>query len=532
MRKHVSILILVSTLIFCACTQNPEPAKALKILPQPLEMHAQEGRFKISSENTKIFTDQWEESYKQAISLMNNYWPQPLKVITSEKKANIFIRQDTNLNAEAYTLEITPKAIRISCADSSGAYYAAQTLQQIVLQADNVEGDFLLPCVNIKDSPRFAYRGMHLDVCRHFFTVEEVKQYIDILGAHKFNRFHWHLTEDQGWRIEIKKHPKLTEIGSYRPETVIGKNTGEYDGTPHEGYYTQAEIREIVAYAHNNCIEVIPEIEMPGHSLAALAAYPELGCTGGPYEVATTWGVFDDVYCAGNDKTMAFMKEVLDEVVELFPGEYIHIGGDECPKAQWEVCPRCQRRIKTQNLADEHELQSWFIQEIEHYLNDKGKRIIGWDEILEGGLAENATVMSWRGESGGIEAAESGHDVIMSPNNDCYFDHYQAEPIENEPFAIGGMTTVEDVYNYEPIPTELKEIHQKHVLGAQANLWTEYIATKEHLQYMMLPRATALSEVLWTTKENKDFERFRTNIEAMKIMYEKNGWNYAKHIFE
>ncbi|MEA1873197.1 MAG: beta-N-acetylhexosaminidase [Bacteroidota bacterium] len=532
MKAHVFFIVLVSTLILSACTQPLAPAKTLKILPQPQEIKSQNGRFNITGENTKIFTDQWAETYNQAISLMNSYWPNSVKSVTSDKKANVFINHDSNLEAEAYTLEITPEKISITCADSSGAYYAAQTLRQIIIQSDNEDGDFLLPCVSIKDAPRFAYRGMHLDVCRHFFTVETIKNHLDIMGAHKFNRFHWHLTEDQGWRIEIKQYPKLTEVGSYRPETVIGKNTGEYDGTPHEGYYTQDEIREIIAYAHKNCIEVIPEIEMPGHSLAALTTYPELGCTGGPYEVATTWGVFDDVYCAGNDKTMAFMKDVLDEVAKLFPGEYIHIGGDECPKTRWKACPRCQKRMKTHQLADEHELQSWFIQEIEHYLNEKGKRIIGWDEILKGGLAENATVMSWRGEAGGIEAAERGHDVIMTPNANCYFDHYQTEPITDEPFAIGGMTTVKDVYNYEPIPAELKNEHAHHVLGAQANLWSEYIPTEAHLQYMMLPRATALSEVLWTSKDNKDYERFLSSIDLMKTIYETNGWNYAKHIFE
>ena len=532
MKAHVFFIVLVSTLIISACNSAPEPAKAIKILPQPQEIQAQDGRFIVSGENTKIFTDQWEESYYQAINLLKTIWPQEIQVGKSEKKSDILFQYDANLSAEAYELIISPKQIKISCADSAGAYYAVQSLSQILSQSDIKNYKIYLPCVEIKDFPRFAYRGMHLDVCRHFFTVQEVKNYLDIMGAHKFNRFHWHLTEDQGWRIEIKQYPKLTEVGSYRPETVIGKNTGEYDGTPHEGFYTQDEIREIIAYAHKNCIEVIPEIEMPGHSLAALAAYPELGCTGGPYEVASTWGVFDDVYCAGNDKTMAFMKDVLDEVAELFPGEYIHIGGDECPKTRWESCPRCQRRMKTHNLADEHELQSWFIQEIEHYLNEKGKRIIGWDEILEGGLAENATVMSWRGETGGIEAAESGHDVIMTPNANCYFDHYQAEPVENEPFAIGGMTTVKDVYNYEPIPAELDTENAHHVLGAQANLWSEYIPTEAHLQYMMLPRATALSEVLWTNKDNKDYERFLSSIDLMKTIYETNGWNYARHIFE
>ncbi len=532
MKIHISLIALVSTLIISACTSAPEPAKEIKILPQPLEIHAQDGRFIISGENTKIFTDQWEENYHQAISLMESIWPQPVKHVIGDKNANVFFHHDTTLKPEAYNLNITPEKIEIICVDSAGAYYAMQNLRQILLQSETKNGEIQIPCVEIKDAPRFAYRGMHLDVCRHFFTVDEVKRYIDILGAHKFNRFHWHLTEDQGWRIEIKQYPKLTEIGAYRWETVIGKNTEEYDGTAHEGFYTQDEIREIVAYAHKNCTEVIPEIEMPGHSLAALAAYPELGCTGDPYEVAKTWGVFDDVYCAGNDETMQFMKNVLSEVVELFPGEYIHIGGDECPKTQWETCPKCQQRIKDNKLADEHELQSWFIQEIELYLNGMNKRIIGWDEILEGGLAKNATVMSWRGESGGIKAAESGHDVIMTPNTNCYFDHYQAEPIEEEPFAIGGLTTVKDVYQYEPVPAALSDEFSHHILGAQANLWSEYMPTESHLQYMMLPRAGALAEVLWSTPDNKNYAYFLESLDVMRKLYDKNEWNYAKHVFE
>jgi len=370
---------------------------------------------------------------------------------------------------------------------------------------------------------------MHLDVCRHFFTVEEVKTYLDIMALHKLNRFHWHLTEDQGWRIEIKQFPRLTEIGSQRKETVIGKNTGEYDGTPHGGYYTQEGIREVVDYARDRHITVVPEIEMPGHSLAALAAYPELGCTGGPYEVATTWGVFEDVYCAGNQKTMAFLKQVLDEVITLFPSKYIHIGGDECPKTRWENCSRCQKRMRLEGLADEHELQSWFIQEIEHYLNEKGRQIIGWDEIMEGGLAENAAVMSWRGESGGIKAAKSKHYVVMSPNGTCYFDHYQHPDTENEPFAIGGLTTLEDVYNYEPIPAGLTEEEREYIMGAQANLWTEYIPDEDHLQYMMLPRAAALSEVVWSEKEDKDYAEFLTRLDMLSNIYKASDWNYATH---
>jgi hexosaminidase len=436
--------------------------------------------------------------------------------------------QDSTLGKEGYQLIINNFGVTIRANTAHGAFYGIQTLLQLLV-GKTKDGAFTfspsLPSVEISDQPRFAWRGMHLDVCRHFYDKEFVKKYIDLLAYHKMNTFHWHLTEDQGWRIEIKKYPRLTEIGSYRSETMVEKNWDKMDGIPHQGFYTQEDIREIVQYAADRFITIVPEIEMPGHSLAALAAYPHLGCTGGPYEVAKTWGVFDDVYCAGKDSTLLFLKDVLNEVVALFPGTYIHIGGDECPKKQWEKCPDCQNRIKTEELKNEFELQSWFIREIESYLLGQGKKLIGWDEILEGGLAPEATVMSWRGEKGGIAAAQMGHDVVMSPNDLCYFDHYQG-PEESEPLAIGGFTSLKDVYGYQVIPSSLSKQEAKHILGAQANVWTEYITTEEHLEYMILPRMSALAEVLWINTHQRDFETFQTRLSPWLWQMEQMGYNF------
>ena len=396
----------------------------------------------------------------------------------------------------------------------------------------------MLAPVTINDQPRFGYRGVMLDVARHFQPISFIKKYIDLLALHNINRFHWHLTEDQGWRIEIKQYPKLTELGSERKETVIGKNTGEYDGKPHGGFYTQEEIKEIVAYAQERYIITIPEIDIPGHMLAALTGYPEYGCTGGPYEVATTWGVFDDVLCAGNEETYTFLENILTEVMEMFPSEYIHIGGDEVPKVRWEECPKCQAKIKELGLKDddkhkkEHYLQSYLTARIEKFLNENGRRMIGWDEILEGELAPNATVMSWRGMAGGIEAAQMGHDVIMTPNSYAYFDYYQTSFVEDEPFAIGGYLPVETVYSFDPTPESLTDEQKKHILGVQANMWTEYVATPEHVEYMLLPRMAAISEVQWTAAEKKNYDNFLKRLPQLTDLYDKMGYNYATHVYD
>ncbi|NBB75297.1 MAG: family 20 glycosylhydrolase, partial [Bacteroidetes bacterium] len=378
---------------------------------------------------------------------------------------------------------------------------------------DDGQIDWTIPAVYIEDAPRFGYRGMHLDVGRHFFSVDFIKKYIDLLAVHKLNTFHWHLTEDQGWRIEIEQYPRLTEVGACRDSSMVGHYGAQtYDGSPYCGYYTQDQIREVVAYAKERFVRVIPEIELPGHSRAALAAYPELGCTDGPYEVATTWGVHEEIYCP-KEETFAFLEDVLTEVMELFPSEYIHIGGDEAPKKQWEEAMVAQAVIEREGLADEHELQSYFIQRIERFLNENGRQLIGWDEILEGGLSSNATVMSWRGEDGGIAAARQGHNAIMTPGHSLYFDHYQADP-DTEPVAIGGLTTLEDVYAYDPVPDTLTQVQARYILGAQANVWTEYINTPNKVEYMVYPRALALSEVVWSSEAGRDWEDFLRRLPA------------------
>jgi hexosaminidase len=429
----------------------------------------------------------------------------------------------------SYTLIVTPKDIKIKSSTSDGIFNAFQSLFQLMVKSGK---NYKIPCCEVNDAPSFEWRGMHLDVCRHFFDKQFIKKYIDYLALHKMNVFHWHLTEDQGWRIEIKKYPLLTDIGAFRNGSMFGPYTDhKIDSVRYGGFYSQKDIKEIVKYANERHITIVPEIEMPGHSLAALAAYPELSCTGGPFEVAKEWGVFDDVYCAGNEKTFEFLQGVLDEVCELFPGKYIHIGGDECPKTRWEKCDKCQKRMKENNLKDEHELQSYFIQRIEKYLNAKGKQIIGWDEILEGGLAPNAAVMSWRGTDGGIAAAREKHKVVMTPGSHCYFDHYQGNP-EYEPYAIGGFTPLEKVYAYDPVPAELNAEEAKYILGAQGNVWTEYINEPKNVAYMALPRMCALAEVLWTKKENKNLNSFvqrlnthLTNPVFAKTTYSKTCYN-------
>ena len=440
---------------------------------------------------------------------------------TDAKNAIIFQQTtSSDFNTEAYDLQVSQQNIKLSAKASNGFFYGLQSLYQLLPtdiygQKKSELKSWTVPCVLINDVPRFAYRGLHLDVCRHFFPVAFVKKYIDAMAIHKFNTFHWHLTDDQGWRIEIKKYPRLTEVGSKRSETLEGyyfeRYPQQFDGKPYGGYYTQAEAREIVAYAKARFITVIPEIELPGHAQAAIAAYPYLSCTrDSTIKVATKWGVFTEVYCP-REATFEFLENVLTEVMDIFPGKYIHIGGDECLKDRWKVCPDCQALIKRLNLKNEDALQSYFVERIEKFINAKGRQIIGWDEILDGGLAPNATVMSWRGTQGGVAAAKSGHDVIMTPGSHCYFDQYQANPV-NEPTTIGGLLYLKKVYEYEPIPTELTTNEAKHVLGAQANLWSEYLPSTKQAEYMAFPRVSAMSEVVWGSKENRNWDSFRSRM--------------------
>lgn len=435
-----------------------------------------------------------------------------------------------NLGKEGYLLKVSKTSIVITASEPNGLFYGMQTLKQM-LPIETETGTLKIAVADIKDQPRFTWRGNMLDVGRHFFPVSFIKKYIDILAMYKINTFHWHLTEDQGWRIEIKKYPLLTEISHWRDETLVGhlRESKTFDGIGYGGFYTQEQAKEIVRYAAERYITVIPEIEMPGHSNAVLAAYPNLGCTGGPYNVAQIWGVNKNVYCAGKEETFAFIQGVLDEILEIFPSEFIHIGGDECPKDAWKQCDACQKRIKDEKLKDEHELQSYFISRMDKYLSLKGRRLVGWDEILEGGLAPQATVMSWRGEKGGIEAAKQKHDVVMTPNAYMYLDYYQSENKENEPLAIGGFLPLEKVYGYEPIPAELSADEEKYILGVQTNLWTEYIATTKKAEYMLLPRLQAQAETAWSKKGNKNFADFQNRLNVEYNRLDKLGITYRNH---
>jgi hexosaminidase len=429
---------------------------------------------------------------------------------------------------EGYSLSVTKDRIRLIGA-KMGMLYGIETLIQLLPPERRPSID--VPGVEIQDAPRYRWRGMHLDVARHFFPKEFVKRYIDELVLYKMNTFHFHLTDDQGWRIEIHAYPKLTQVGAWRSGSMIGPYADQrYDSIRYGGFYTQDDIREIVAYALKRHVTIVPEIEMPGHAMAALAAYPELSCTGGPFEVAKGWGVFDDVFCP-SEETFTFLEGVLSEISVLFPGKYVHVGGDECPKTRWKACPHCQALIKGEGLKDEAGLQSYFIRRIERFLNARGKQLIGWDEILEGGLAPNATVMSWRGTDGGIAAAKQGHRVIMTPGSHCYFDYYQGDP-RYEPLAIGGYTPLEKVYSYEPTPPELTTEEQKFILGAQGNLWTEYITTPQQVEYMAIPRMAALAEVLWSPKQQRSYPDFQQRLMAHFALLDSLGVNYARSIYE
>ena len=529
-------------LLMTACSNQPTTVANYEVVPMPLEINTtQQASFLLKSGVTVYYPAGNEKMQRNAEFLASYVKAQTgieLQVQAGEGgKGGIVLQLGlANDNPEAYQLKVDASQVVISSSSEAGVFYGIQTLRKAVdvAEGSNVE----LPAVEIKDQPRFGYRGMMLDVGRHFFSMDEIKTYIDMMALHNINRFHWHLSEDQGWRIEIKKYPKLTEIGSMRKETVIGHNSGKYDGKPYGGFYTQEQAKEIVAYAAERYITVIPEIDLPGHMQAALAAYPELGCTGGPYEVWTQWGVSDNVLCAGNDQTIQFIKDVLAEIVEIFPSEYIHVGGDECPKVKWSTCPKCQARIKALGLKSdnkhtkEERLQSYVIHEAEEFLNSKGRKMIGWDETLEGGLAPNATVMSWRGEAGGIEAAKQHHDVVMTPNTYLYFDYYQSKDTETEPMAIGGYLPIERVYSYEPMPKSLSPEEQKYIVGVQANLWTEYIPDFKQVQYMVLPRMAALCESQWCAPEKKNYEAFLQRVSRLVNIYAKNGWNYATHIFD
>ncbi len=519
-----NFLIALSFLILTfSCTPTPPKVIEPMIVPEPQSMVVEMNKHFVLNSKPALHSD--SETANPMMDFLNDYFqttgwtPHVADKGSSEIK---FVDKD-DLSEEAYELSINNTGIHIRASHEKGFFYGVQSLIQLLPPNKKIAN---LPYLEIQDEPRFEWRGLHLDVGRHFFPVEFIKKYIDLMAFYKFNTFHWHLTEDQGWRIEIKQYPKLTEIGSQRKETILEKNFDPYvgDGKPYGGFYTQEEIEEVVAYAQERQVTIVPEIEMPGHSLAALAAYPELGCSPGPYEVGTRWGVYDDIYCP-SELTFEFLENVLTEVMDLFPSEYIHVGGDEAPKTAWEKSAVAQQVIRREGLKDEFELQSYFIQRMEKFLNANGRQLIGWDEILEGGLAPGAAVMSWRGEAGGIEAAEAEHYVVMTPNGNMYFDHYQANP-DNEPLAIGGYTTLESVYNYEPIPENLDEEYHQYVLGAQANVWTEYMKTSDHVEYMVYPRALALAETVWTRPENKDWDNFKEKMGQQYQLLDARDVNY------
>lgn len=548
MKKVINIIALA--LLFASCSMKAKESETtINVIPYPQSVEVGKGTFKGAGANFNC--DQAIDAKSQEIikefadkitfvsgRICSYATPMGLDKDYDKVKGFIFLN-DASLAEEEYSIAVSKINCIVRASSYNGFLYAIQTLKQ--LTSVNIFGNepnpaekFLFPCVKIQDKPRFGYRGMHLDCSRHFFSVEEVKKYLDIMALYKLNRFHWHLTDDQGWRVEIKKYPKLTEVGAFRNGTVIKKDWGSNDGVRYGGYYTQEQMKDIVTYAGKLGIVVIPEIDLPGHMMGALAGYPELGCTGGPYEVWTRWGISDQVLCPGKDGMFTFLEDVFTELMDIFPSEYIHIGGDECPKTEWEKCPACQARIKALGIkADERHtaeqfLQSYVTARVQKFLNDHGRKIIGWDEILEGELAKGATVMSWRGTDGGIKASAMGFDVIMTPNTYCYFDYYQSEDQDKEPFGIGGDLPLEKVYDYEPLEG-LDAEQRKHILGVQANLWTEYVATPEHLEYMLLPRMTALSEVQWCRPEDKNLDRYKAALqsESFKI-FDILGYNYRK----
>lgn len=563
MKKCILAIALAFALVSCA-EKNPyaetqNVASDYKVVPLPMKMETQKGRF-LLNDKTRIYADaslvKEAEFLKEYVQLQTGV---TISVAEGKASSGIVLAIDPNIaEEEGYKIDGNATMITITGKNPQGVFYGIQTLRQLITEvvAENGQKDYVIPSAKIEDAPRFAYRGMHLDVGRHMFPVEFIKKYIDLIALHKMNRFHWHLTEDQGWRLEIKKYPKLTEVGAWREQTAIGKNfphayegaTFKGDGKRYGGFYTQEEAREIVKYAADRHITVIPEIDLPGHMLAALASYPELGNGTAPYKVAEYWGVFDQIL-APKEETFKFLEDVFTEVIDIFPSEYIHVGGDEAPKKEWKESAQAQEVIKQLGLKDdtepnpvdgkkhtkEEKLQSYFITRVEKFLNSKGRQIIGWDEILEGGLAPNATVMSWRGVEGGLTAAKAGHKAIMTPGGYCYFDHYQNEvdAETKQPYlSICCLTTVEKVYSYDPIPAEFTPEQAKLIWGVQANLWTEYIHSPAQAEYMVAPRMTALSEVQWTLVAQKDYNQFKERLASIRNIFDKMNVNYAKHIFE
>ncbi len=529
MKKSIYTFLL--TYFFCSGCTNDNNMENLGLIPIPSTIERVSGKT-ILDDNWVIKHNSGHADLNDLKELLNQNLKNDYKIKfndNSDKVISLIIRSE--FSGEGYMLNIYNNEINIVASTPNGIFYGIQTFNQILDSSRKSNNGIILLNINIIDEPRFKWRGMHLDVGRHFFDVSFIKKYIDYIAMHKMNIFHWHLTEDQGWRVEIDAFPKLTEISAFRDESLIGHyrdKPHQFDGKQYGGFYTKEEIRDIVAYAQKRYITVVPEIEMPGHSQSVLAAYPELSCTGGPHSVAKLWGVHKEVYCAGKESTFKFLETVLTEVAEMFPGQYIHIGGDECPKDRWKQHELDQRRIEVEGLRDEHELQSYFIKRIESVLTGLGKRLIGWDEILEGGLAPGAIVQSWRGMDGGIAAANAGHEVIMSPTSHAYFDYYQSEEKENEPLAIGGFLPLEKVYQFEPVPDKIETDKIQFILGGQGNVWTEYISTPEKAEYMAIPRMSAMAEVLWSKKSDRNFSSFTKRMKWHYERLDRLGVNYRR----
>ena len=551
--------MVVGCCIICTSQAADKQASYNKVVPLPREILLSEGRgFMIDGNCSIAFPDNMIDMQRNA-GFLKDYVEKATGIsmalkpyMANKTKKAARIKGDGHTlwltinaeiaNDEGYRLTVNDRLVRIEGRTAQGVFYGIQTLRKslpIILETERndnsgVTNQVELPAVVINDQPRFAYRGMHLDVSRHFFGIDVVKEYLDIMALHNMNTFHWHITDDQGWRIEIKKYPKLAQLGSQRKHTVIGRNMGIYDDTPYGGYFTQDEAREVVQYAKDRYITVIPEVDMPGHMLGALKAYPELGCTGGPYETEGRWGVFEDILCAGNEQTYQFINDVLDELMDIFPSQIFHIGGDEAPRERWEKCPKCQQRIRELGLkgdgkyAAEAKLQGYFTNRVENYLISKGRRIIGWDEILEGDVNASAMIMSWRGVKGGLEAAEKGHDVVMAPTSHGYFDYYQTNPEDwNNPTLFKAYLPMERVYSLDPSPDSLSVVAKKHIIGAQANIWTEYIAYKNLLEYQMLPRAAAMCEVQWVMPKQKNYGEFLERERQMLNIYQLYNYTYC-----
>ena len=541
LKRGITFIFLAFTGILMTVAQN---CNIDNIIPKPesVVMGNRNSIFEFNPD-TRIVYDWNNTDVKPAIKELDRiavdlFGKKMSKGTKAHGDNNVIFKYDGTLADEGYVLEITPENILVNAKTGAGAFYAIQTLKQLVpVQAYETPIDLkrlALPTMKISDKPHFAYRGFMLDCSRHFWDVETIKEVLDILAMHKMNRFHWHLTEDQGWRIEIKKYPLLTKIGSKREQTTTGRNVG-MDGIPYGGYYTQRDIKEIVRYAQERFITIVPEIEIPGHSLGALCAYPWLGCRGedGNYKTWSNWGVSPQIACAGKESTFKFWEDVLGEVIKLFPGEYIHIGGDEAPRDEWKVCPHCQERIKDNNLKNEAELQSYVNNRIEKFLNEHNRKLIGWDEILEGGVSQSATIMAWRGADRGIEAAKKGNYAIMTPSSHCYFDYYQTTDRKDEHEGIGGYVPLRKAYSFDPYD-QLSPEEQKYIMGVQCNLWTEYVPTPMHLQYHALPRLGAIAEIGWSNPapDKKDIEEFIGRAKQLSRYYYVFGWNCAKHFYE